>query len=65
MHIIIRKSSEGSYWYRSLVGETFTVTHMDEENYYVEPPPRWGRTREYGVAIEDAEVLEPEQLTLF
>jgi hypothetical protein len=65
MRIIIRKSSEDSYWYRSLVGEIFTITHMDEENYYVEPPVGWGRTREYGVAIEDAEVLEEGQLTLF
>ena len=64
MRIIIRKSSENSYWYRSRVGETFDVTHMDEENYYVEPPAGWGRTREYGVAIEDAEIVDAEQLML-
>ena len=67
MRIVIRRCSEDSYWYRSFVGQSFIITSADEENYYVEPPSGWGKTREYGVALEDAEILNarPEQLTLF
>ena len=57
MKIRITKCSSDSYWYRSRVGEVFPVIGEDEENYYVEPPAGWGRTREYGVAIEDAEMV--------
>lgn len=66
MQITIKRCSGETYWYRSFVGETFPVTGSDDMNYYVEPPAGWGKLRDYGVAIEDAEALEPEgQLTLF
>ena len=60
LRIRINKCSSESYWYRSFVGDIFSVIDSDERIYYIDPPGTWGSTREYGVLKDDAEIVVPD-----